>query len=131
MFDYLAKYAREARKNAYCPYSDFAVGAAVLSESGKIYAGANCENASFGAGTCAERAALFAATSHGERKFTAVAVCGGKQGEASEECFPCGICLQALSEFMSPDAKILLCAEDGYSVHEFGEFMPKTFSLNK
>lgn len=86
--------AADVRKNSYSPYSNYKVGAALLASSGKIYTGANFENASFGAGTCAERTALGAALSAGERKFIAICVCG-EDGSIT----PCGICRQALMEF--------------------------------
>ena len=86
--------ARQARKNAYCPYSGFAVGAALLAASGKVYTGANCECASYGGTLCAERAALAAAVTAGERDFSALAVAGG-----TRPLTPCGICRQLLSEF--------------------------------
>ncbi len=92
--DLLVEYARAARVNAYCPYSDFAVGAALLASSGEIYSGANCESASYGATICAERAALVAALTAGERQFTALAVAAGE-----EPVTPCGICRQMLAEF--------------------------------
>lgn len=73
----LLKLAYKARFNSYCPYSNFAVGAAVLTESGKIYTGANVENASFGLSICAERAAAVKAVNEGETRFRAVACIGG------------------------------------------------------
>lgn len=90
----LIEAARMARKNAYCPYSRFPVGAALLAASGKVYTGANCECASYGGTLCAERAALAAAVTAGEREFLALAVAGGNQ-----PLTPCGICRQLLSEF--------------------------------
>ena len=78
----LIRAALEARQRAYMPYSGYAVGAAVLMESGKTYTGCNIENASYGATNCAERTALFKAVSEGERKCTAIAIAGGKAGSA-------------------------------------------------
>lgn len=87
--------AKEARERAYAPYSNFPVGAALLAKSGKIYSGANFENAAFGAGLCAERAALAAAISAGEREFLELAVVADIEGGPT----PCGICRQAFFEF--------------------------------
>ena len=75
----LMRMAEEARLGAYAPYSDFLVGAALLTKSGKVYTGCNIENASFGATNCAERTAIFKAVSEGERQFSAIAVVGGKR----------------------------------------------------
>ena len=90
----LINLAYDMRKNSYCPYSGFAVGAALLAEDGRIYTGCNMENASFGAGICAERSAFAKANADGNRRFTAIAVAGGKAGlPADNPCVPCGICL--------------------------------------
>ncbi len=87
--------ASAARANAYAPYSRFPVGAALLARSGVVYRGVNVENASFGITICAERAALFAAVSAGEREFDAVAIVADTTGPVR----PCGACRQALAEF--------------------------------
>ncbi len=110
--------AREARSFAYAPYSNFRVGAALLTESGKVYTGCNVENLSFGATVCAERTAICKAVSDGERKFSAIAVYGG-----DELTSPCGICLQTLSEFCRELDIILFDASAGYSVHHLSELM--------
>ena len=102
----LIKKAISVRKNSYSPYSNYKVGAALLSTNGKIYVGANFENAAFGAGICAERVALGAALSAGERKFLAICVCGN-----NIDITPCGICGQALSEFNN--IEIICCDESG------------------
>jgi cytidine deaminase len=94
--------ARAARTRAYAPYSNFAVGAAVLTASGQIYIGANVENASYGLTVCAERAAIFAAVSAGERRLVAVAVAT----DAPDVTPPCGACRQVISEF-GPEASVI------------------------
>ncbi len=115
--------ARSARENAYAPYSGYKVGAAVLTASGKIYTGANFENAAFGAGTCAERVALGAALAAGEREFLAVACVG-----ADVAITPCGICRQALAEFGDMD---VICAGENGEMREYrlSELLPHSFSL--
>ena len=121
--------AEEARKKAYCPYSHFAVGAALLSADGRIFTGCNVENASFGAGICAERVALASAVSAGVKKFTALAIAGGKDDEEARSlCPPCGICRQALSEFCGDDLPVYLCGEDGAEHVTLGELLPLRFS---
>jgi len=87
--------AWEAREKAYCPYSQFMVGAAVLGEDGKVYTGCNIENASYGMTVCAERTAIFKMVSEGCRKFTSLAVVGGGDGDSA----PCLACRQVMTEF--------------------------------
>ena len=94
--------ATNAMTRAYAPYSNFRVGAAVKGASGKIYLGANVENASYGATICAERNAIFQAVLAGEEKLTAIAVVGGKNGVVTDYCPPCGICRQVMREFSDP-----------------------------
>jgi cytidine deaminase len=99
----LLKEAIKARENSYAPYSQFAVGAALLSKSGKLYRGCNIENAGFSATNCAERTAFFKAVSEGEREFEAIAIAGGPAGKEPEKpCAPCGICRQVMMEFCDP-----------------------------
>lgn len=99
----LMEIAQEARKNAYAPYSHFAVGAALLCEDGSIFSGCNVENAAYSPGNCAERTAIFKAVSEGCKRFDAIAVVGAKEGEVpvagSAICSPCGVCRQVLREF--------------------------------
>ncbi len=111
--------AKSARNNAYAPYSDFRVGAALLGESGKIYTGCNVENLSFGATICAERCAVVKAVSEGERSFLAIAVYAGEKFTS-----PCGICLQTLSEFSSELDIILADGKGDFRVHRLKELMP-------
>ena len=125
----LAFSALAARASAHSPYSGVTVGAALLCESGKVYLGANIENASYSLTTCAERVAIFKAVSEGERKFAAIAIAGGKVGcEVSSEFPPCGACRQVLREFCSPDFKVIIVGADGYTVHTLGELLPYSFT---
>lgn len=118
----LVEQAIRARENAYAPYSRFSVGAAVLTKSGKIYTGCNIENASFGAGICAERAAICAAVSQGEREFIALAVAAG-----STPVSPCGICRQFLCEF--GNFTVLTASAQGeYTVTTVEELLPGAFT---
>jgi cytidine deaminase len=94
----LMKMAIEARQNAYAPYSHFAVGAALLTESGKVYTGCNIENASYGLTCCAERNAIFAAVGAGECRFKMLAVAA----DSPEPVAPCGACRQVIAEFGIP-----------------------------
>ena len=113
----------EVRENSYSPYSKFKVGAALLAESGKIYIGCNFENASFGAGTCAERVALGSAIAAGERRFRAICV------SAERIVTPCGICRQALSEFGD---MVVFCQDTNRNMKRFtlSELLPEAFGLN-
>ena len=105
--DELIARAAAARARAYAPYSGFAVGAALLTENGSVYEGVNVENASYPVGICAERAALAAAVSHGERRFAALAVIA----DSPDVCAPCGMCRQMIVEF--PIARIILANTAG------------------
>ncbi len=97
----LIKEALKARKSAYCPYSHYAVGAAVLTSSGKIYSGCNVENSSYGLSICAERNAIFTAVACGDKKIIAICV-------ATKSPKPCGACRQVLMEFASHGCPVLL-----------------------
>ncbi len=104
----LASQALKARENSYCPYSDFAVGAALLCAAGSVYTGCNIETAAFN-GCCAERTAIFTAAAQGKREFTAIAVAGaGRGNEPNSFCTPCGVCRQVMREFCRPDFDIIL-----------------------
>jgi cytidine deaminase len=114
------------RRRAYAPYSNYAVGAALLAASGEVYEGVNVENAAFPAGMCAERTALFTAVTQGEREFSAIAVVTENGGT------PCGSCRQALSEFGLAMVVVVADAE-GNVVHEIplGELLPEAFGPSK
>ena len=128
----LLRAAKEARKKAYCPYSHFSVGAALLADDGRIFTGCNLENASFGATICAERAAIASAVSAGARHFAALAIVGGRESEApSAFCPPCGVCRQVLAEFC--DATLPVCLTDGKETktYRLGELIPLAFSIDQ
>ncbi|HBJ19007.1 MAG TPA: cytidine deaminase [Clostridiales bacterium] len=118
-----------ARKSAYCPYSHMAVGAALLAKSGKVYTGANMENASFTPTVCAERVAFFSAIMAGEREFVRIAVVGGPEGEEPLREFPpCGVCRQVMSEFCGEDFEILIATRDSYHRLTLPEILPFRFN---
>jgi cytidine deaminase len=112
-----------ARENAYAPYSGYEVGAALLTKSGKVFTGANVENAVYPLTICAERSAIFSAVSQGERTFSAIAVVT-ENGVA-----PCGSCRQVLAEF-GPDILVIIAKTTGVVVDEVKvyELLPNTFS---
>lgn len=125
----LCKEAVDAMKNAYAPYSGYKVGAALLTEKGKLFAGCNIENAAYTPTVCAERVALFNALSSGERNFTAIAVAGGKDGVISGAFPPCGVCRQVMAEFCAPDFTVLVVTgEDSYKKYTLNELFPQAFT---
>lgn len=116
--------ALAARKNAYAPYSKFAVGAAVRTADGKIFTGCNVENASYGLSCCAERCAIFAAVGAGERKFTVLCVAA----DTKEPVSPCGACRQVMAEFNIPE--IILANTNGdVKIYTPEELLPYGFTL--
>jgi cytidine deaminase len=126
----LVKKANEAREKSYCPYSGFAVGAALLCSDGTIYTGANIENASYTPTICAERVAFFQAVHAGHREFTAIAIVGGAKGkEINSLCTPCGVCRQVMSEFCKGDFKIILSDGNTDSVFTLDDMLPHRFVL--
>ena len=126
VLDALSTKAWEARLNAYAPYSQFQVGAAVLAADGRVFTGANVENASLGLTICAERNALGAAISAGARSIVAVAVAG----DNPKGIMPCGACRQALAEF-SPSAVIVRCYPDGsHDTAVLADLVPAPFTAD-
>jgi cytidine deaminase len=118
----LVSLAAEARKKAYAPYSDFAVGAALLAKSGRIYTGCNVENASYGLTVCAERVAVFKAISEGEREFEAIAVV------TENGVTPCGACRQVLMEF-GDDIQVIVADTVGHrKVFALTDLLPEGFT---
>lgn len=120
--------AYEAQKFSYCPYSNWAVGAALLSQSGKIYHGCNIESSTFSPTNCAERTAIFKAVSEGERNFVAIAIVGNDKNTLigkGDFCPPCGVCRQVMCEFCNADFEIILAkGYDDYQVYTLGELVP-------
>jgi cytidine deaminase len=121
----LVRRALQARQRAYAPYSKYPVGAALLTRSGKIFEGVNIENAAYPAGVCAERSAVFAAVSNGQREFTAIAVATRNGGT------PCGSCRQVLAEF-GLDTRVIMADEQGRILAEMTvkELLPNAFGAD-
>ncbi len=122
--------AQAARENSYSPYSNFKVGAAVLTDDGKIFCGTNIENSSYGLTVCAERNALFAAAGAGYRRFKALALITQKiKGQKFNS--PCGACRQVISEFLAPATPVYIAVLDGKTrkvyCKKFSELMPFPF----
>lgn len=123
----LVEMAYEAMENAYVPYSNFNVGAALLTKSGKVYTGCNVECASYGATNCAERTAIFKAVSEGEKEFAAIAIVS----RTRDITYPCGICRQVISEFADGDLDIILAKDMEYKVFKLSEMMPFVFDKSE
>ncbi|MBQ3136245.1 MAG: cytidine deaminase [Clostridia bacterium] len=124
--------AKKAAENAYVPYSGYTVGAALLTENGKVYLGCNIENAAYGPTNCAERTAFFKAVSEGERKFSALAVVGGKNFDFKDYFTPCGVCRQVMAEFCDDKFRVLIGKNgDEYLSLTLGEILPYSFSSEK
>ena len=121
----LKQTARDAALHSYSPYSKFRVGASVLVENGRIFAGTNVENASYGLSICAERTAVFSAVSAGERAITALAV----YTPADEPSVPCGACLAVISEFAEGEVPILMFTEEKERWSTLDQLLPERFKL--
>ncbi|MDH7490027.1 MAG: cytidine deaminase [Anaerolineae bacterium] len=118
----LVRAALEAREKAYAPYSEYRVGAALITRSGRVYTGANVENASYGLSVCAERVAAFKAVSEGDREFEAIAVATGNG------VLPCGACRQVLAEF-GPDMRVIVADSEGnMRTYRLSELLPGRFT---
>ncbi len=126
----LIRAAVSARENSYAPYSGYCVGAALLCKDGSVVTGCNVENASYGATNCAERTAVFKAVSERRREFSAIAIAGGKKGEAMlDYAFPCGVCRQVLREFCNPaEFIVIVCrSETDFTEMTLAELLPHSF----
>lgn len=122
--------ALHARKQAYTPYSHWAVGAALLAEDGTVYEGCNIENAAYTPTNCAERTAFFKAVSEGARAFTAIAIVGGYDTlEPEQVCAPCGVCRQVMMEFCDPKTFHVYVAKnpEDYKEYTLEEMLPLGF----
>ncbi len=124
--------AKEAMKNSYAPYSNYNVGAALLTKNDKVYMGCNIENASYSATCCAERTAIFSAVAKGEKEFNAICIVGGKNGDIIDYAMPCGVCRQVLAEFCDVDFKIYVGINEN-EIKEFtlSELLPYSFDKSK
>ena len=120
--------AYKAKEYSYAPYSNFHVGAALCTDSGRIYRGCNIENAAYSPTNCAERTAFFKAASEGERKFRGIAIVGDKE----EYLAPCGVCRQVMMEFCDPKEFQVILAKNptDYKVYTLEELFPGAFSAN-
>ena len=122
----LADLAKEIAKKAHAPYSNFRVGAALITDSGNIYTGCNIENASYPATICAEDVAVFKAISEGETKISTLAV-ACIDAESDTAIFPCGISRQRMSEFNTEN--VIVVNNDGYKKYKFSEILPFDFKF--
>ena len=122
----LADLAKEIAKKAHAPYSNFRVGAALITDSGNIYTGCNIENASYPATICAEDVAVFKAISEGETKINTLAV-ACIDAESDTAIFPCGISRQRMSEFNTEN--VIVVNNDGYKKYKFSEILPFDFKF--
>ena len=118
----LCRAAAEAAESAYAPYSGYAVGAAVLGESGDVHTGCNVENRSYGLSMCAERVAVFNALRAGEDEIKAVAV------HTRDGATPCGACRQVMLEFAAPDAAVYAAGPGGIREYKLGDLLPQAFA---
>ncbi len=124
--------ANDAMKNSYAPYSNYNVGAVLLTKNGNIYKGSNVENASYSLTNCAERTAIFSAVASGEKEFEAICIVGGKNGVIIDYAMPCGACRQVLSEFCDAEFKVYVGTDEN-NIKEFklGELLPFSFNKSK
>lgn len=133
MIDYkrLMQSANAMRERAHVPYSHYRVGAVLVGKSGKEYTGCNLENAAFSPTICAERTAFAKAISEGEKEFSCIAIVGGREGEISPFCAPCGVCRQVMTEFCDENFELVLGTPDNFKVYKFSDVMPFTFTSNE
>lgn len=127
----LIEEAKKAQGYSYSPYSEYMVGAALITKSGKVFHGCNIENAAYTPCNCAERTAFFKAVSQGEKDFDAIAIVGNKKDtplKKGEFCTPCGVCRQVMAEFCNPKTFTIIVT-DGFEIKEYllQELLPLSF----
>lgn len=130
MIAHLIEEAIQARDASYSPYSNYQVGAALLTEGGEIFTGCNIENAAYSPTNCAERTAFFKAVSEGKRKFSAIAIVGGtKNEEITQYAYPCGVCRQVMMEFCDPQTFQIIVAKskNEYEIKTLLQLLPDGF----
>lgn len=133
----LIKIAIDNLENSYAPYSHYNVSAAVVMGSFRTYTGVNVENASYPAGICAERNAIFSAINCGEKEILSIAIVGGREYSIKDYCVPCGICRQVIREFCRPRNVDIIIAKsvDDFKVFTLDQLLPLSFGpsnlLNK
>jgi len=124
----LAQQAMSVRENAYAPYSNYLVGAALLAADGTVFTGCNIENAAYSPTLCGERSAFAAAVSGGYTRFSAIAVAGWARGASEGSATPCGVCRQFMKEFFADNVPILVVRPDGsFDEYTMGELLPHGF----
>lgn len=135
MYEELISKAIKMTEYSYSPYSNFCVGAALLTTDNKIFTGCNIENAAYGPSNCAERTAIFKAVSEGCKSFEAIAIVGGRKNNGTvnldDYCPPCGVCRQVMAEFCNKDFKIILAkSTTDYKIFTLGQLLPESFNLD-
>lgn len=127
----LVDVAKKARENSYSPYSNFKVGTALLTKSGKVYTGCNVENSNFVSGCCAEKTAFVKAISEGEREFDSIVIVGDNDDIVDDPCLPCGACRQFMSEFCNKDFKIYTTDGKNIKCYTLNELLPNSFKMEE
>ena len=120
--------ALAARQNAYCKYSNYRVGSALLDDRGKLYVGCNVENAAYPEGTCAEAGAIAAMIADGGKSIQTIVIAGGH--DEIEDCTPCGGCRQKINEFATPETRVVLLRPGGHTrSFTIDALLPRSFHL--
>ena len=128
--DELLDRARQARNRAYCRYSGYSVGAALIDEKGNVHVGCNVENAAYSNVSCAEAGAISAMVAAGGTRIVTIAVVGGNQGEPSRACTPCGGCRQRIDEFADGNTRLIVKDNDeNWHSYSMEELLPSSFHL--